>query len=844
MAVVAAVTEDDPAMRSLLALSLLLLLALPAPAVILKLVALRDAIEQMPIIFTASVEKTDPDKPALYLKFDAKLKGDATFDTLAVNMTGSAEAKKGNHTKAMFERLDTSRKLVVFANKVGDAKYDAWAFCEGTWFSMHGTIDADKKTVRWAFQHGEPYLRRTFKGTTAELKKVVEDALAKKADPPGPNEKEPPGFGPVSEKKCGVRNSECGIETQPTHRNDSGRSAAVGSYSAFRIPNSALFGVIPSLALLGPMALLAALFPGLAARMAVGMKKWRAFLVIASVNSTLAIVFFFVQKYLPNAWVFSLQGFTVVLLGVTAVGLCWAGRRYRRLAAEDATVTATPGRAELKALLGLTVATVSVAASSRFFGPWRTALELPMREFTFIAIALLVATLYAVYRGITRSADGPSPTVRLSLSGESVGLGVLFLCGLLAVTSGKTTTFASGTVAGEVDEIGPRYVGVSRFVVADADQVMSGVTVSGDKVYFGAMRSSGFGVAGLAFCLDRHTGGVVWKFDNGGALKPVFCTPTVADGRAYFGEGLHTDAGCKLYCLDATTGKPAWEKPFETGSHTEGTPRVFDGKVAFSAGDDGLFAADAKTGEKRWHFQGTEQKLHIDTPPTVVGNRLFAGSGYLTNAAVCLDATTGKEVWKQPVPFRSFAAPLALGNRVFYGLGTGILTQDTEGDEKEPGGAVICLNADDGREVWKYDLTRSAHGGLAADGFSIYATSRDGFVHCIERATGKLRWKTGVGGAVMSGAAVASAGGMPVAVYAVSREGRVVCLNPHTGRVVWEKQLPGFTWDGQDANGVLGTPAVVTDGNKRSLYVGAMTVSENTRRKACAVFRFDDEIPE
>ena len=817
--------------RGLLAALVLTLTALPAPAVILKLIPLREAIDQQPLIFTATVEKVEPDKPALYLKFDEKLKGDAAFDTLAVNMTGDAEAKKDNHTKAMFERLDPSRKLIVFANKRGDTKYDAWAFTEGTWFSLQGTIDADKKTVRWAFLHGEPYLRRTFKGTTAELKKIVEDALAKKADPPGPNDKEPPGFGPVVEtKKCG---------DPPL--------AALQHTSCIAARGGPLFAVIPSLALLGPMAIIAALFPGVAARMAVGMKTWRAFLVVASINTTLAFMYYFANQFLtlPNLKLFSEKGFTVFLMCVTATGLCWAGRRYRRLAAEDTSVTATPPKGELYALAGLTLAVCLLAASTRLFRPWSAALEIPMREFTFVGFSLLVATLYAAYRNVTRTADGPSPTLRLSLSGELVGLGALLLCGLLAVTSGKNTNFASGTTTGDADDaIGPKLVGVKTFEVSGADQVMSAVTVSGDKLYFGASKSSGLGEAGFAFCLNRTTGERVWMFDNGSDLKPVFCTPTVADGKVYFGEGLHRDSGCKMYCVDANTGKPAWDAPFVTGSHTEGTPRVFDGKVAFSAGDDGLFAADAKTGAKLWHFQGTEQKLHIDTPPTVVGNRLFAGSGYTTYAAVCLDATTGKEVWKQPVPFRSFGAPLALGKSVYYGLGTGNLTLDTEGDEKEPGGAVVCLNAADGNSVWKYDLTRSAHAGLAGDAFSVYATSRDGCVHCLERATGKLRWKTGIGGAITSGAAVAVAGGMPVAVYAVSREGRVVCLNPQSGKVVWDAQLPGFVWDGQEANGVFGTPAVVTDGTKRTVYVGAMTVTENTRKKTCAVFRFDDETPE
>jgi outer membrane protein assembly factor BamB len=446
--------------------------------------------------------------------------------------------------------------------------------------------------------------------------------------------------------------------------------------------------------------------------MAVGMKRWRAFLVIASINSSLALVFFFTQKYLPNAWIFSLQGFTVGLLVVTAIGMNWAGRRYRRMADAEPSITETPTHRELYALLGLTATTALLAASARFFGPWRTALELPMREFTFIAVGLFVATLYTIYRMVTRRVDGPLAKVRLSLSGELVALGVLFLCGLLAIMPRGTTT-TTGTIAGNAEDVfGPKLRSVKTFPVDGADQVMSSVTVAGDRLYFGASKQAAFGAYGAVYCLDRATGARVWMYNAGDDLKPVFCTPTVAEGRVYFGEGLHTDSGCKLYCLDIATGKPAWEKPFETGSHTEGTPRVFDGKVAFSAGDDGLFAADAKTGAKLWHFQGTEQKLHIDTPPTVVGNRLYAGSGYGTYAMLCIEATTAQPLWRTPASYRVFGAPLALGNQVFFGMGTGNLTLDTEGDEKEPAGAVVCLNGDDGKVVWSYDLSRSVHAGL------------------------------------------------------------------------------------------------------------------------------------
>jgi hypothetical protein len=190
--------------RVRLTLLALLLLAVPAQAVILRLVSMQEVLDGEQLIFVAAVDSVLPERPAVVLKLDEKIKGDPPFDRLPVNMTGDEEAKKGEHTKLMLDRLDPGRKVVVFASKKGK-RYNAMAFTDGTWFSLQGVIDDDGKTVRWAFLHGEPYLRRTFKGTTAEMRQICIDGLAKKAAPPAPNEKEPPGFGPAVGKGGGGR---------------------------------------------------------------------------------------------------------------------------------------------------------------------------------------------------------------------------------------------------------------------------------------------------------------------------------------------------------------------------------------------------------------------------------------------------------------------------------------------------------------------------------------------------------------------------------------------------------------------------------------------------------------
>ncbi|MBA4191581.1 MAG: hypothetical protein C0467_26680 [Planctomycetaceae bacterium] len=868
--------------RTLLLLPALLLTATQASAVIKKLTHLDEVLESQKFIFVASVEKVDPDKPSATFKVEKKLKGEPPFERIPVNMTGDDDAKKAGDTKTILERLDPSRKVVIFAIKQ-NGLYEAMAFVEGSWFSLQGTPDPETKTIRWAFLHGEPFLRRTFKGTTAEMVKVIEDGLAKKAKPPMADENEKPGFGPPSSKKCdGFEGdaSDRGGDTE-TRRGGEEDKACDGVFSPC-LPLSvsppleptrngndpvALLGVIPSVVLLGPLAIIAALFPGVFARMAIGMKRWRAFLVVASINSTLALVYWLVQEYLPARWAFGLKAFTIYLTVIAAIGLLWSGRRYRRMVAEDASLTNVPGKTEIWSLAGLSAFAGLSALFVAWFADWqwRTNLEPPLREFTFIGIAMLVATLYAGYRYLTRSADlapdGTPVDRRLSLSGESVGLATLVLCGFtFLVAGGSQGPVAVGTETGDADAIGPRLVSAHAVEAYELDEgqkepiraeVLSGVVVTGDRLYFG-MRNVGFPGGRLA-CMNPETGELIWAFRE--KLKPVFCTPTIADGKLFCGEGLHEDTDCRLFCVNVADGKPAWGEPIKTVSHTEGAPAVAGGKLFFPAGDDGVIAADTKTGNRLWQFKGGKDVgIHVDAAPAVSGNRVFIGSGLYSFVAVALDTETGKELWRTDLKLRSFGAPFVLGKSVFYGVGTGNMVADVhhypeegESKDKDAAGAVVCLDADTGKETWRFDMPRSVHTALTGDAFSVYAASRDGQVYAIERKTGKLRWKTGIGGAIMAPPAVATTGGMPVAVYAVSREGNAVCLNPHTGKVVWQKQLPGYRWDGKEESGILSGPTVVTTptptGSKRSIFIGGMTVDpDNPAKKVAAVFRFEDEI--
>jgi len=179
--------------RILFAAALLAAIAWPADAFIERLTPLKNVIDDSDAIFVATVDRLDPARPAAVLKVGRDLKGKAGAERLPVNLAGDKEG----HSPKLLERLAEGLPVVVFATDLGKKRI-ALAYSDGTWFQLVGQPDG--KDVRWAFTHCEVYLRRTFKGSTAELETTVADALAGKKAPPKPDPKEPPGLGPIIKK--------------------------------------------------------------------------------------------------------------------------------------------------------------------------------------------------------------------------------------------------------------------------------------------------------------------------------------------------------------------------------------------------------------------------------------------------------------------------------------------------------------------------------------------------------------------------------------------------------------------------------------------------------------------
>ncbi len=783
-----------------------------ALGVITALTPLKAFLSDSQFIAVVKVEKLLPEKPAMILTVAEELKGKTPFSRLRVNLTGDKEAEKEKHLPQLLKRLAPELSLVLFINKRGNV-FTTLAYTNGTWFQILGR-QTGEDTIAWSFTHCEPYLRRTFKGTTEELRRAIKDSLEKKKDPPPPDPKEPPGFGPEV-KQSGARSTE---------REEWGAE------------RGALLAVIPTLGVGGPLAILALLFPSVFGGTFVLLRQWLAFFTVISLVSLAYCGHRLLGDPTRGSWWGTDAGLWTVMLIITFLGTLWSWRRHLRFAS-DPNFEPAPARVELMVLAGMFLSCAVIFAICALDPPSR--FDVLWSVFLAFAAGIGVALLYKAYRVLLCSVFSPP-----ALPTE----GVILWASLAAFVALPIARWGDGgaggsAAAGEHGDIEPAQL-VWQFQAPGSGIFVSSVLIEGDHLYSAAAHPTFQN--GTLFCLNRHTGKEKWQFIGDGELKQVFSSPCIADGRLYIGEGFHDDPNCKLYCLDARTGDKLWE--FQTTGQTESSPAVARGKVYFGAGNDGIYCLDAITGKKLWQFPGPDYKgrlLRIGAGPVVVGDRLYVGSGVDRNrkdsdmgetAVLCLDADTGTLLWKTPVDLPSWATPVVESDHLYCGISNG----DIFTDDPRPAGAMLCLDPKTGKQIWRVDVPNGVLAQPAVSTTGLYFGARDGHCYRVSRGSGKVRWKVDVGSPVIASPVVvrSSHNGLAASVVFVSSGGKVVSLDPDLGSIQWCYSLEKHTPHLSSAPRAVVSPT--RDGDYRRIYFAAGL--DNVPAGRAVVFCLEDKL--
>jgi outer membrane protein assembly factor BamB len=547
-----------------------------------------------------------------------------------------------------------------------------------------------------------------------------------------------------------------------------------------------LFGVITILPIWGPLALLALVSPFLFSGLALFVRRWLALLTVASLGSTLFLIDTWLGGHLREAGLDQRRVFWAALGVLGLIGTIWSRSRQRRAVRRNQEdLLSRPRRAEQLSLWIF----AAVGILPLGYGLLHEQLNSPLgRGFLLFWVVISAGALHIAYVRRTGSASLESAW---GFTTEGI---------MLAALSAIAFVFCVSPTRSLIDQDIVKVLWT--FEPVERGAIVSSPAVDGDRAYVAAIRDSGLSPSGVVYCLNQETGAVVWQFDDGRAMQQMISSPCLANGRLYVGEGMHPNFRCKLYCLEAATGQKLWH--FEAAGHIESSPCVADRKVYFGAGDDGLYCLDADTGSLCWHFAGP---FHIDTTPAVAGSRVFAGAGvsmrYKNTEALCFDAETGSVLWRNPTRLPVWGSPSVDGHQVFFGLGTGRLERSADPGET-PAGALLCLDITTGKELWTRSVSEGVFGRASVGRTHVYFGSRNGSCYCVDRHSGAILWSVNLGSPVIAEPILSAD-----RLYLVAAEGKVCCLDPASGGQLWSFDLAACT---QTRPRLYSTPAVTRIG--------------------------------
>ncbi|HMF14490.1 MAG TPA: PQQ-binding-like beta-propeller repeat protein, partial [Gemmataceae bacterium] len=238
----------------------------------------------------------------------------------------------------------------------------------------------------------------------------------------------------------------------------------------------------------------------------------------------------------------------------------------------------------------------------------------------------------------------------------------------------------TGNTDGVAGPSAPKVLWVHR----SQDHFIAAPAPAGDRVYvsgLGAFNVSTF----FALAVDpKASQRVLWSKTTPYLKLPTVSSPAIADGKLIFGDGMHQTDDATLHCLRAEKGQPLWQLPLPGKLvHLEGSPTVSNGRVYFGGGAAGVICVDLnrvalegkemdlaaiqKILETRWAellakfeedkkkdadfavpptedqlpkpapvkvWQRGQDKWHVDAPVAVAGDRVLVASAYLDDEKV------------------------------------------------------------------------------------------------------------------------------------------------------------------------------------------------------------------
>jgi outer membrane protein assembly factor BamB len=315
----------------------------------------------------------------------------------------------------------------------------------------------------------------------------------------------------------------------------------------------------------------------------------------------------------------------------------------------------------------------------------------------------------------------------------------------------------------------------------------------------------------------------------------VASSPVVAEGKVFVNS--YTSAESSVKALDIATGNVAWSTPVDRIAYGSwSSPSYHDGMVFTSTGAN-TTCLDASTGQVLWSFRSPANGASCNGGPTIADGKVFSSEWYENYYYYALDAYSadpaGSELWRFKATrsggsssgLRLQATPAYKDGRIYV----------TSFDYNAPTyqGYVYCVDAATGSEIWKKGLKHNACGSVSVGDNAVYVTTYnfygDANACALDINSGAILWEVPIS---RSDSTPAIAYGNVYVSAGYQDDNKVYCINATTGEIVWETDksegIGGWTnsiavADGKVFAGIMAASSVMVGGYSDLVQLDAYT---------------------
>jgi outer membrane protein assembly factor BamB len=228
------------------------------------------------------------------------------------------------------------------------------------------------------------------------------------------------------------------------------------------------------------------------------------------------------------------------------------------------------------------------------------------------------------------------------------------------------------------------------------------------------------GINGFLSCYEVEKGKRLWQVDLYKQLKAdlpsfaVCCSPLVVGDRVIVSVG---GKGRCIIALNAENGEIEWQSLDDTASTSSALVFAGGGRAAGTTPDIvfmtplRIVALDPIDGALRWEHPMAFQPQGTSPTPIAVGDNVVASTQAHGAVAVKIgkkeDKLNAEVAWQNKEMASYFSSGVASGDLIF------LVTNTTEG---LPATAITCVEAKTGKELWKKEKVGYYHAGLIRTG--------------------------------------------------------------------------------------------------------------------------------